>query len=457
VRGRVQDEGGAIVVITAFSLVAIFGMLVLTVDVGGLLLRRRSMVNGADAAALAAAKSCASIEDTFTPESRADIYAAANVSDLVAENGGVTDIVGCDDGPGYVTVQYSTPQSVFFAGVLGLGDTASVTTRATAAWGPAASAFAAPIVLDSGYLQGVCKVPDGVEIGDTCAFWYNNGDATLGDATWGFMNLDQWGVDPNDHCSNAGTSSRAEWIVDGYLDGVGLNGSPAGSEPTYVCNDTGHSSADWSTLHDEIGTIKYFPVNDCEGQLGKDGHVSPCPGTPDKYDIIGFTGLMIDQVYRGNDDAAIGEPGAAGTCTMAVSSLAFGQVKNLADSFGVNGCPTSPDTVSAVHIYPKKGNEYIGCAPGDLSMNCAYWYDATLRRITWRTATTTNLKIQYDWSMNGTEGACGIHASDPNAICLVTRWQGFVTTPGRVGGGAGFGMGAVVLCDRTLGTCPDQT
>ena len=54
-RGRVQDEGGAIVVITALSLVAIFGMLVLTVDVGGLLLRRRSMVNGADAAALARA------------------------------------------------------------------------------------------------------------------------------------------------------------------------------------------------------------------------------------------------------------------------------------------------------------------------------------------------------------------------------------------------------------------
>ena len=78
-RGRVQDEGGAIVVITALSLGAIFGMLVLTVDVGGLLLRRRSMVNGADAAALAAAKSCASVEDTFTPESRADIYAAANV------------------------------------------------------------------------------------------------------------------------------------------------------------------------------------------------------------------------------------------------------------------------------------------------------------------------------------------------------------------------------------------
>ena len=52
-----------------------------------------------------------------------------------------------------------------------------MTTRATAAWGPAAGAFAAPNVLDSGYLQGVCNVSDGVEIGETCAFWYNNGDA----------------------------------------------------------------------------------------------------------------------------------------------------------------------------------------------------------------------------------------------------------------------------------------
>ncbi len=25
--------------------------------------------------------------------------------------------------------------------------------------------------------------------------WYNNGDSSLGDANWGYMNLDQWNVD----------------------------------------------------------------------------------------------------------------------------------------------------------------------------------------------------------------------------------------------------------------------
>ena len=63
--------------IVALSLIAIFSMLVLTVDVGGLLLARRAMVNASDAAALAAAQSCASAEDTLDPEAQADAYADA--------------------------------------------------------------------------------------------------------------------------------------------------------------------------------------------------------------------------------------------------------------------------------------------------------------------------------------------------------------------------------------------
>ena len=47
---------------------------------------------------------------------------------------------------------------------------------------------------------------------------------------------------------------------------------------------------------------------------------------------------------------------------MAVNSMAFGQVMHLADSFNANGCPTGPDTVLAVHVYPKKGSEYNDCA-----------------------------------------------------------------------------------------------
>ena len=192
-RTRANEESGAVVVITVLALIAIMGMLVLTVDVGGLLLKRRAMVNASDAAALAAAQSCADTGDSFTPESRADIYASANVDGLLAENGGITEVVGCDTGRGHVTVEYSDPQNLFFAGIFGFGDHGTVTTAATAAWGPAAGGYALPIVLDSGYLQGVCKVPDGIEIGDTCAFWYNNGDSSLGAANWGFMNLEPVG------------------------------------------------------------------------------------------------------------------------------------------------------------------------------------------------------------------------------------------------------------------------
>ena len=459
-RTRANEESGAVVVITVLALIAIMGMLVLTVDVGGLLLKRRAMVNASDAAALAAAQSCADTGDAFAPESRADIYASANVDGLLAENGGITEVVGCDTGRGHVTVEYSHPQSLFFAGIFGFGDQGSVTTAATAAWGPAAGGYALPIVLDSGYLQGVCKVPDGIEIGDTCAFWYNNGDSSLGAANWGFMNLDQWDVDAGTNCHNAGSSDRRDWIVNGYPDIRTLNGNPPGTEPTYVCNDTGHSTSNWSTLHDEIGKTKLFPVNDCDGQLDKSGNVSPCPSTPDKYDIIGFTKLLVSQVYKGNDPAAIGSAGASGTCTPTIGSFTTGQTWNLSSSYGTGGgCPTgAPDSVAAgtVEIAPKKGLPYTQCLPGDLSAGCAYWYDATARTITWRTAAATNLKITYGWSMNGTAGACGIHPSDPNAICLVTEWRGFSTTGGTIGEGEDFGVSAFALCDLELGTCPEE-
>jgi len=458
-RQRADEERGAVMVITAITLIAMMGMLMLTIDVGGLLLRRREMVNASDAAALAAAKSCSDQSDTFDPESRADIYAAANVNGVAAENGGITDMVGCDDGSGYLSVQYQSQQQLFFAQVFGFGNTGTVKTTATAAWGPTAGGFAVPIVLDAGYLQGVCKVPDGIAIDDTCAFWYNNGDATLGDASWGFMNLDLWNVSPGDNCSNAGSSNRNNWITNNYPDMLPLNGTPPGTAPTYVCVDTGHSTSDWKTLYGQVGQIKLFPVNDCGGQLDKSGNVAPCPGTPDKYDIIGFTRLLIADVMPGNDPNAIGTVGASGTCTMSKVGLTTGQVKALSDSYGTSGCPSSsPDNLlaSGVHVYPKKGSEYTQCAPGNTSPTCAYWFDPAARTITWRAKADPDLKVVYGWSMNGTPGACGIRPSDPNAICLVTQWKGFTTGPGPVGEGEDFGAQSIVLCDRNLGSCPGQ-
>jgi Putative Flp pilus-assembly TadE/G-like len=459
-RLRGRDESGAVAVIVALSLVAIFAMMILTVDVGGLLLKRRAMVNASDAAALAAAQSCADTEDTLDPDAQAFKYAHENVDALVPGDGGITELVGCDTGRGHVSVFYSIPQTLFFAGVLGLGQDRPVATEATAAWGPVAGGSVVPIVIESGYLQGVCKVPDGVSVGDTCSLYYNNGDSSLGDGNWGFMNLDQWNVSSTEGCHSAGSADRRDWILNDFPDLLSLNGNPPGSAPTYVCNDTGHSSSNWQDLVDRmtLNSILMFPVNDCDGQLDKSGSVSPCPSTPDKYDIIGFTKLKLTAVYKGNDPAAIGSPGASGTCQPAISAFTTGQVWNFSSSYGTAGCPSQkPDTVSTVSITPKKGAAYNQCAPGDLSASCAYWYDPSVPSITWRTAPANNLKVQYDWSMNGTPGACGTHPSDPNAICLVTEWRGFTTGPGPIGSGDDFGTHAFALCDLAIGSCPEET
>ena len=182
---------------------------------------------------------------------------------------------------------------------------------------------------------------------------------------------------------------------------------------------------------------------------------------PDKYDIIGFTRLKIVAVYEGDDPAAIGTPGASGTCDVSKVNLTNGQVKPLSDTYGSGGgCPGgSPDTIDPadVHVSTKTGVEVVQCVPGDLAPTCGYWYDPVTRSITWRLPDAKDLKFQYGWSMNGTSGACGVHPSDPNAICLVTEWRGFTTSQGPIGSGQSFGASAFALCDLELGTCPAES
>ncbi len=461
IKGRLtDDERGATLVIVALSLIAIFAMIVLTVDVGGLLLKRRALVNGSDAAALAAAQSCASTTDTANPEQVADTFAADNVAGLVPANGGITASSGCDSAAnGFVTVQYSQQQQLFFAQVLGFGGSAPVTTTATAAWGPLGGGNAVPIVVDSGTLQGPCKIPDGAQIGDQCNLWYNNGFDTLGNGEWGFLNLDKWNVSSTFNCSSAGgASNRSKYIQNDFPSTLDLNGTPPGASPTYVCSDSGKATSNWSDLRSRIGDILLFPVNDCNGQLDKNGSVSPCPSNPDKYDIIGFVGLYLQDVLRGDDPAAIGSAGSSGTCSVANQTFTTGQSFNIATFGNANGCgvPSNHDPVpaSAVHIFPKTGAEYVQCAvagPG-----CAYVYDPGTQTITWVAAGVTRASFTFDWSVPASPGACGVRARDPNALCLVVQWKGFTTGPGPIGG-QDFGARGIRLCDLAItGSCPQQ-
>jgi Flp pilus assembly protein TadG len=488
-----KGEEGVTAIIVALCLVALFGMLVLVVDVGGLLWKRREMVSGADAGALAAAKTCSvpATTDGTDPEIQADTAATENVSNLTPSNGGIFQTSGCSltlrTPRGYVTVQYSYPQQLFFAGIFG-ASTKTVTTEATAAWGPLAGGNAVPIVLESNQFQGTCDVPD-LDPGEDCTFWYNNGNAAIGDANWGFLNLDQWNVAISDNCSSAGGSSnRGTYILNNY-------GSPlplAEPGPTYVCGSTGHATSNWQDLNDRWhglncntapcpGPVILMPVNDCDQQVDKSGNIVPCgTGTPDKFAIIGFTTLELSGVYRGDDPAAIGTPGTpaqngdCGNKGTALGSSGAGDATLPGVQFGGWYLPDFADlycgasraadviTPPVVVTEPKNSPPVVACTsvtPTPTPVGCDYFYNPSTKILSWWDSASkdVNNTVKFDWTVNGTQaspGFCGVRASDPNAICLVTTWLGYTDENGTVGTGPSFGTQGHVLCDFTYNSCP---
>ncbi len=466
---RSRGEEGATVVIVALCLVVIFAMIVLAVDVGGLLLRRRAMVNGSDAGALAAAKSCALVTDTDIPEFQADLFAGDNVVGLTAGQGGIDSgrTVNCDtDSQGHVTVEYTTPQDLWFAGVLGFGPTSNVTTDATAEWGPTSGDNPLPIVLNVGTFQGACRIPTQdatggpLDIGDTCYFWYDN-DRFNG-SNFGFMNLNQWDVAAGDNCSNAGSSDRTTWIQGGWNgDDLTFN-FPSG--PTYVCTDSGISSSNWMTLEGEVGEIKTFPINDWDGSISGWPELYAGSGQIDKYQIVGFAALQIEQVLT---VAQAG--GTSGSCNNDFDpfdpdgDIVTGQSFSV-ESFGTfNGCFAAvPDNIVNVVVDGSHPSvNFTACTSPGLPSSCDYYYDPVSRFITWygpSTATSggqegrDDLDVSFDWS---NDGICGVAPGNASARCMVISWQGDTLTgthPCPLC--PDFGTRAIKLCDLTIsGSC----
>lgn len=285
--------------IFAISLIAIMAIAVLTIDAGNLFFKRRAMVNGADAAALAAAQACARTSDTADPETLADTNATMNVSGLTASNGGITQAIGCDVSPtGRVTVTYTKAEQNFFAQVLGFGNTTNVSATATAVWGTAGGANSPlPVVLNLGTLQGPCPIPlPDSGIGTVCYLWYDNDRFTP--SNFGFMSLSQWNVASSDSCDHAGGANDLQSWIDGSWTGPPLTlNYPAA---TYVCSLTGGTSSAWAQAMgnivadpDPLNHIKFFPVNDESGQILNGPQI-------DKFDIIGFAALSVDGVWKAN-------------------------------------------------------------------------------------------------------------------------------------------------------------
>jgi hypothetical protein len=325
---RTHRQDGAALIIVTLTLFALFGMIVLVVDVGSVLFVRRALVNAADASALAAAQSCSKKEGTLAANAQASYYAAANHDGAVLAGGYPQYFPRCDAPAGLVRVRVRTDTPLFFAPVLGAGPDQRVETAATAVWGGAgAGEKVAPLMLSSNRLSD-CNIPpddpDDLAEGQVCAFWWNNsnkgGEANpdLANAEWGTLDLLNWDILPPVHCNNSTPPQFEEWMLRGFPLPLPLDSDLYGAVPddthTYVCRGQGNFGA---ALDKDIETAiangepLYFPVNRQTTQIDPEGNVcgpaeydeTGC--AVDKYDIIGFARLFIDDIHRGNTNEAL--------------------------------------------------------------------------------------------------------------------------------------------------------
>jgi Flp pilus assembly protein TadG len=495
-----RSEEGAVAIIVAIMLVVLMAAVALTVDVGGLYLRRRALVNGSDAAALSAARTCArgaGNDARFdTIEEAADYQAHMTAPEMTDTevNGPIPNVTfpppgGCamPSQYGHTTVRYTSDQSLYFAPVLGFNNSSPVTTTATASWG-FGSNNPVPIVLSS-LLSVNCPVPPSGSPapGQTCAFWYDNDRLNGGNFAFLSLNSAGWDVAIDSQCpgsQSGGTSRLTGWINGSIPASVSLNWT----DPTYVCTDTGirgvggkdgPNSQVWGALHDLIDQTRDFPIN-WQG-CGTTPPFTPCApvtGAPDqamvynqdnidKYDIIGFASLKIIDVVSVNE-----AQGGTGLCTTKNSTpyqwTSSGQTLDLdtiTDSTagwqGANGdkCPSrTPDNILSVTITKAKQSDppcHIGPPAADAcQLGAEYDYDAANRVITWRGAIPKSTKITFEWAIDPNNGPCGQLPTNSSAMCIVTEWQHSTLDPDFP---PGTDNNTVIrLCDPAYGTCLDQ-
>jgi hypothetical protein len=504
---RASDERGITAVIVIVSMFVLLGMLVLALDIGGLLLKHRGMVNTNDSAALAAAISFAKGEATLGTNEQpardaADQYARDNEPDGERYAAPLDDTDGpAPDGflakPGIdgsqcnqtkcgtVTVWYLGHTSAFFSQIFGFGHDVAIHEKAQAIWGPAGGGQPNPIMVRMDWMQNDCDKPvpppDPNEKGIECRFWLD--DSGIGDAQWSFLNLIS---DPNDAhwgwnvprfnspqtfpgCTNVGNQIVDDWIAQRLPSGqLDLNFP----DPTYVCRVTGRSADHFRTFQDQINTFRIFPVNcpqpvpgtDCagsHGQVDKDGNLCPPPCTPAKYDIIGFTILRIDNVLHGNDPAAYGDPGSQDNACPVINRD-FTTAPGPNHTFDLTtqvqcGLLNLHFPKDRTKLYPRirpaspnNAPPFVyGASPGP---GVDYTYDPATNVITWVSTDPAKQivlgsRVDWEYDVAPTPGACGIRQKNANATCLLASWQGFQTGGINPGEGSDMGLRAVRLSE----------
>ena len=465
-----RREDGAVAIIVALMLVLFVAMVAVVVDTGGLYLRRRELVNGSDAAAMSAGRTCArgGADDRFAaPEEAADFHVQQNgeITGFEVVGPNIVDMAGCGEQSGHVSVEYTSQQELFFAPAIGFEQSKPVTTEATASWG-LGSNNVVPLVV-SGLISVSCPLPPSgtPTMGQTCAFWYDNDLLNGGNFAFLSLNPAGWNVPIGDNCSGAqsgGTSQLTDWIDGTSPASVALNWT----EPTYVCSDAGirgvgvkgdgeQNSKIWGALEDLIGKTRDFPIN-------WEGPGAPIFGAPEqgtvyqnsqihKYDIIGFAFLEIVDVLSVQETE-----GGPGNCETKNSDpvvwTAPGQTLELdtitATTPGWRGCPSRiPDDITSVSVTAKGNAPTV--QPGD------YTYEPSTRTITWNSPIVPrNTLVSFGWEIDPNNGPCGQLPTNNSAMCVITEWRGSTLGDDFVPGGDKNTV--IRLCDRDYGTCLDQ-
>jgi Flp pilus assembly protein TadG len=431
-----------------------FGMIVLVVDVGGLLWKRRELVNGSDAAALSAAATCAlpSSVDPKSAEDAADALAAQNVTGLdptLSTNATTIPATCHTTKSGGVKVVYSQSQHLFFAPVLGFPNQNNVTTKAYAVWGPAGAASPLPIVVYTSSFQGGCDISASLPPGTECYMWYDND--RFSNSAFGFLNLNPtdpqkgWNVDKADQCPNVGSSDRTNWINNAGSDAdLPLNYPNA----TYVCRVSGLSNTDWSVLRSRVGDTVTFPMDDCTQNVDQNGNPVGCFGNPDKYDVIGFIDFDLEAVL----DQANGANGWGGipstNCQANSFTVTHDQTYSLI-GLGSGGCP---DLTQSAAIIDPTTLTIDGKGPSDPARQ--YIYDPVAKTFKWTGPTSPpRINVAFSWSL---AGRCGTPPGNTSAVCILVK-----TVQVRVGGSSPCptcsplsNIRAIKLCDPSVaGSC----
>jgi hypothetical protein len=458
-----RREEGAVAVIVAIVLLVFVAAVALAVDVGGLMLHRRGLVNSSDAAALSAARTCArgGFDSLGTPESAADHQALANSLITVGETAGtnILDITTCGETSGHVTVGYTSEQGLFFAPVLGFNHESPVHTQATASWG-LGSNNPIPLVL-SGQLASSCPQPppSGTNtVGQApCGTWYDND--SLNNGNFGFLSLNPegWNVPADDNCSGgtAGSSDIGDWVSGAQPASVALNWT----EPTYVCNIGGFKGK--SHPWDELETlardqaVRDFPIT-WEGP-GSPGFGAPPQGSLpaggkiEKYDVIGFAALRILDVVKWSDagptTTTIQQPFTDFTYTNAGitfgSTLPVGAAVDYTWTNVKNGNTVSnrcqfvtTTSFSGTVLWQNFGK--TGQCPGNNDVVTGI----------------TNIAITVPVTTT-IDGPCGPRPNDNSAKCVITQWLGSTVT-GDYPTDQLDNIRVIRLCDLAEGSCLDQ-